>query len=367
VPQHFKDYTIDEVVIVMPAPQRTGDDKKEEVYEGPAKTRMIDLSRAGEDEKPVYIGENLTTEEEKELQALLTHYRDCFAWTYDEMKGIPPEVVVHTIPMVEGARPRHVPAYRTNPKYGALIKEELKKLLDVGFIYEIEHTDWVSPIVVVPKKNGKIRICVNLKNVNAVTQRDHFPLPFTENVLERVAGAEVYSFLDGFSGYNQVLIAEEDRHKTAFATEWGIFAYKVMPFGLCNAPATFQRVMSYAFRNQLRKFLEVFMDDLCIYSKKSEHLKCLEEIFIQCRLYGISLNPLKCQFMVTHGVILGHIVSRHGISTDMSKVECIINLAPPKKPKDVQVAMGHYNYYRRFMKDYAKVAQPIYSLLTDFT
>ena len=112
-----------------------------------------------------------------------------------------------------------------NDNFANKIKEEINKLLEAEFIYEIEHTEWVSPIVVVPKKNGKLRVCVNLKKVNAATVRDHYPLPITDHVLERVAGKQAYSFLDGFSGYNQVSIKEEDQHKTAFATEWGIYAY----------------------------------------------------------------------------------------------------------------------------------------------
>ena len=135
--------------------------------------------------------------------------------------------------------PSHTP-YTYNKTFAKRIKEEIDKLKEVEFIYEIEHTDWVSPIVVVLKKNGKLRVCVNLKKVNATTIRDNYPLPIIEHVLERVARKEAYSFLDGFSRYNQVSIELKDQHKTAFATEWGIFAYRVMPFGLTNAPATFQ-------------------------------------------------------------------------------------------------------------------------------
>ncbi len=125
----------------------------------------------------------------------------------------------------------------------------------------------MSPIVVVPKKSGNLRVCVNLKKVNAATIRDNYPLPITEHILERVAGKEAYSFLDGFSGYNQVSIALQDQHKTAFAIEWGIFAYRVMPFGLTIALETFQRLMCHAFKEYLRDFLEVYMDDLCVHSK----------------------------------------------------------------------------------------------------
>ena len=130
----------------------------------------------------------------------------------------------------------------------------------------LTHTDWVSPIVVVPKKNGKLRVCVNLKKVNAATIRDNYPLPITEHVLERVAGKQAYSFMDGFLGYNQLGIKPEDQHKTVFSTKWGIYAFMVMPFGLTNAPATFQRLMTHAFKEYLRNFLDIYMDDLCVYS-----------------------------------------------------------------------------------------------------
>lgn len=258
------------------------------------------------------------------------------------MKGVRPDVVVHTIPLREDAKPVKQRPYPMNPKYANVIKEELDKLLQANFIYEIEHTDWVSPIVIVPKKNNKIRVCVNTKKLNAASIRDHYPLPFTEHVLGRIAGSECYSFLDGFSGYNQVQIKLEDRPKTTFSTEWGIYAYRVMPFVLTNAPATFQRLMCTAFKNQLiRKFLEVYMDDLCVHSKWEDHLKCLREVFEQCQLYRISLNPLKCQFMVKHGVVLGHVISQHGISTDETKIKAISQLEAPKNHKGVQVFMGH--------------------------
>ena len=158
--------------------------------------------------------------------------------------------------------------YSYNENYAAKINVEIDKLSEAGFIYEIEHTEWVSPLVVVPKKNGKLRVCVNLKKVNAATVRDHYLLPITDHVIERVAGAEAYSFLDGFSGYNQLSIDPRDQHKTAFATDRGTFAYRVMPFGLTNAPATFQRLMCHIFKEFLKKFLEVYVDDLCVHSKQ---------------------------------------------------------------------------------------------------
>ena len=138
------------------------------------------------------------------LVALLREYIDVFAWSLEELKGVDPSVVTHNIPMTPDATPVKQRPYPMNPKHAHAVKEEIDKLMRVGFIYEIEHTDWVSPIVIVMKKNGKIRVCVNYKKVNAATKRDNYPLPYTKHMLERVAGKEAYSFLDGFSGYNQV-------------------------------------------------------------------------------------------------------------------------------------------------------------------
>ena len=264
--------------------------------------------------------------------------------------------------MEADANPANQRAYPMNPKHAHAVKEEIDKLLKAGFIYEIEHTDWVSPIVIVLKKNGKIRVCVNYKKVNAATKRDNYPLPYTEHMLERVARKEAYSFLDGFSGYNQVQVHSNDRHKTAFATEWGVFAYIVMPFGLTNAPATFQQLMCAIFKDMLRKWLEVFVEDLCVHSNWEEHLEKLRLIFERYRKYGLSLNPLKCQFWVKHGCILGHIVSRNGIATDFSKVRVIVDLPPPVNFKGVQCFLGHTGYYRRFVLNYALIAQPLYKL-----
>ena len=174
--------------------------------------------------------------------------------------------------------------------------------------------------------------------------------------------------MDGFLGYNQVSIDAKDQHKRAFATEWGIFSYRVMPFGLTNAPATFQRLMSHAFKEYLRVFLEIFMDDLCIHSKQQiEHVNHLQLIFEKCRIYHICLNPDKCKFMVRQGKILGHIiVSKNGISTDEEKIAVIVTLPRPLNAKGVQVFMGHCGYYCRFIYMYAAIARPLYALLVVF-
>ena len=213
----------------------------------------------------------------------------------------------------------HSPPLTMNPKYASQIQEEINKLIDCGFIYEIEHPTWVSPIVVLPKKNRKLRVCIDLKKVNASTCRDHYPLPFSKHVLERV---------DGYSGYNQISTVEEDQPKIAFITEYGVFAFKRMPFGLTNAPITFHRFMNHAFREYLQQFLEFFLNDLCVHSSWKKHLSYLQKVFEWCRYYCISLNPHKCLFRVKHGVILDHIVSRNSISTDKGKVKLFLEHPP---------------------------------------
>ena len=162
--------------------------------------------------------------------------------------------------------------------------------------------------------------------MNAITKKDYFPLPFTDSVLDAVVGHECYSFLDGFSGYNQVKIAKEDQLKTTFTTDWGTYAYMVMPFGLCNAPATFQRVMTQAFQKYLRISMEIFLDDLCTFSSRKDHLDWLGKCLDQCDQFDISLNSEKCTFGVPFGKLLDHIVSKARIATDPDKVKKIANL-----------------------------------------
>ena len=246
-----------------------------------------------------------------------------------------------------------------NPKYSLMVKEEIDKLLECGFIYPVPHSEWVSPIVVVPKKNGKLRICQDFRKLNSVTKKDHFPLPFTDAILDGVAGHECYSFLDGFSGYNQVQIAPEDRPLTTFTTDWGTYAYNVMPFGLCNAPATFQRVMTTAFQKYLRKFIEIFLDDFCVFSSKAHHARCLKKCFKKCKAYGISINAIKSQFTVPCGRIVGHIVSKSGICVDPDKVAAILKLEIPEHMTALKGFLGVTGYYRRFIYLYAEIAAPL--------
>ena len=155
------------------------------------------------------------------------------------MKGIPSNLCTHHIYIKSDSQPVWQPEWRMNTNIRDIVKDKTQKLLEVGFIYLITDNEWVSPLVIVPKKNGKWRVCIDYRELNKATQKDHFPLPFIDQVLDTLSGKKLFSFLDGFSGYNQIQIAREDQDKTTFTYPWGTSAYRVLPFGLCNAPTTF--------------------------------------------------------------------------------------------------------------------------------
>ena len=165
-----------------------------------------------------------------------------------------------------------------------MIKKEIQKLLNAKIIIPVRYSKWIENLVIVRKKNGEIRLCIDFRNLNKCSKKDNYPLPKMEHLLQRVSGASVMSFLDGFSSYNQVSVHPDDLEKTAFTTPWGTFMYAKMPFGLMNAGATFQRAMDIAFVGLKDKFVLIYLDDLTIYSNShEEHLQHLRKVFLKCR------------------------------------------------------------------------------------
>ena len=193
-------------------------------------------------------------------------FKNIFAWSYHDLRGVPAEVCQHRIELKLDATPSHQHRYRMNPNYVEAVKKDLDKLLAARFIYPTEAASWLLPIVVVPKKNGQLRICIDYRKLNAQTVKDPYPLPYMDTILDEVAGHDMYSFMDGFSGYNQIKLAPEDKQKTAFITEWEAFAYNVMPFGLCNAPSTFQCLINTIFQDFLLEFMKCFLDNFNVYN-----------------------------------------------------------------------------------------------------
>ncbi|KAH9716760.1 hypothetical protein KPL71_021571 [Citrus sinensis] len=208
------------------------------------------------------------------------------------------------------------------------------------------------------------RVCIDYRKLNSVTRKDYFSLPFIDQMLDRLAGHEFYCFLDGHLGYNQIPIALKDQEKTNFTCPFGTFAYRRMPFGLCNAPATFQRCMLNIFSDMVERFLEVFMDDFSVFGDSFD--QCLHHLTLvlqRCIEKNLVLNWEKCHFMVKKGIVLGHIISSKGIEVDKAKVDLISNLPPPKTVREVRYFLGHAGFYRRFIKDFSKVSRPLCNLL----
>ena len=331
---------------------------------------------------PVIIASNLSNVQEERLLRVLKDHKSAIGWTIADIKGISPSTCMHRILFEDGAKPTRDPQRRLNPAMMEVVKKEILKLLDVGIIFPISDSKWVSPVHCVPKKAGITleenlkgelvstrvqngwRMCIDYRKLNAVTRKDHFPLPFIDQMLERLAGKEFYCFLDGFSGYHQIVIAPEDQDKTTFTCPFGTFAFRKLSFGLCGAPATFQRCMVSIFSDMIENGIEVFMDDFSISGDSfDECLQILTHALDRCLETNLVLNYEKCHFMVQEGIVLGHIVSRKGIEVDKAKVDIIASLPYPSNVKDVRSFLGHAGFYRRFIKDFSKVALPLSSLL----
>ena len=292
--------------------EKDAEDAPQELEEG-VKSTVDDLKEVNlgtqDEPRPTFISALLNPQEEEDYVKLLREYKDVFAWSYKEMPGLDPRVAVHHLAVKHGARPIKQAQRRFRPELVPRIEVEVNKLIEVGFIREVKYPTWISSIVPVKKKNGQIRICVDFRDLNNACPKDDFPLPLTELMVDATTGHEVLSFMDGSSGYNQIRMASRDEELTAFRTPKGIYCYKVMPFGLKNAGATYQRAMQKIFDDMLHKNIECYVDDVVVKTRKREdHLQDLRKVFNRLRRYQLKMNPLKCAFGVTSGKFLGFIV-----------------------------------------------------------
>uniref|UniRef100_A0A2N9EQ76 Integrase catalytic domain-containing protein n=1 Tax=Fagus sylvatica TaxID=28930 RepID=A0A2N9EQ76_FAGSY len=284
---------------------------------------IINLANEGEEPREVKIGTRCAAEQKEALIALLREFHEIFAWSYQDMPGLDTDIVVHKIPLKPECKPVKQALRRMKPEVILKIKEEVEKQLKAGFLSTVTYSDWVANIVPVPKKDGKVRMCVDYRDLNRASPKDNFPLPHIDTLVDNTATNVVFSFMDGFSGYNQIKMAEEDKSKTAFVTHWGTFVYDVMPFGLKNAGATYQRAM------RLKK-------------------------------YQLRLNPNKCAFGVTSGKLLGFIVSGRGIEIDPAKVQAIRSMPAPRTEKEIRSFLGRINYIARFIAQLTATCEPLF-------
>jgi hypothetical protein len=313
----------------------------------------------------LYINSSLEPEQKTQVMEMLQRQFDTFAWDYTNMKGIHLDTYTHNIYTNDQIRLVRQPQRRMNPAPKDIVKEELQKLLQANLIHPISDSQWVSPLVIVPKKNGKWRICVDFRELNKATHRDYFPLPCIDQVLDTLSGKKYFSFLDGFSGYNKIQIAPEDQEKTAFTCPWGTYAYRVLPFGLCNAPTTFQRVVLAIFFDLTNDCVEVYMDEFTVHGKYfQEALTSLEKVLIRCKENNLSLSNEKSKMMLTEGIVLGHHISGSGMRVDLEKIHIITQIRIPSSQKEVRSFLGHAGYYRRFIPNFTSLATPLFKLLS---
>ncbi|GJV97640.1 reverse transcriptase domain-containing protein [Tanacetum coccineum] len=336
----------------------------------------------GDNKLPVIIAKDLSVEEKAALIKVLKSHKRAIAWKLSDIKGINPELCTHKILMEEDYKPVVQHQRRVNPKIHDVIKKEVEKLLNAGLIYPISDSPWVSPVHCVPKKGGFTvvendenelipnrlvtgwSVCIDYRKLNEATRKDHFPLPFMDQMLERLAGNEYYCFLDGFSGYFQIPIYPHDQEKTTFTCPYGTFAYRRMPFGLCNAPGTFQRFMMAIFHDMIEKTMEVFMDDFSVFGNSFGNcLSRVDKMIQRCEDTNLCLNWEKSHFMVKEGIVLGHKISKNGIEVDKAKVDVIAKLPHPTTVKGVQSFLSHAGFYRRFIKDFSKISRPMTHIL----
>jgi hypothetical protein len=295
---------------------------------------------------------------------LLREYPDVFAWKYNEMPGIDPGLVAHSLNVEPGMKPVVQPMRTFHIEVEAQITQEVKKLLTVGFIKPIQHPRWLSNIVPVKKKNGQIRCCVDFCNLNKACPKDEFPLPNMELLIDSATGNAMFSFMDGFSGYNQIRMSLKDAEKTAFRTPIGNFYYTVMPFGLKNAGTIYQRTMTAMFHDMIHQEIEDYVDDIVVKSKRREyHLGVLRIVFERCRLYKLKMNPFKCVFGVSAGKFLGFLVHNRRIDVDPAKASAIATMKPPTSHKELKSFLGRLSYIRRFIPGLAAVTSTFSPLL----
>jgi len=319
----------------------------------------------GRDEKQcTYVSGSLPEELLNKLITVLRNNKDLFVWKPSDIPGIDPEVICHKLSVCREARPVSQKRRKLGEERRKAAIEETEKLMQAGFIKEAQYTTWLSNEVLVKKPNGKWRMCTDYTHLNKACLKDTYPLPNIDRLVDGAFGQEMMSFLDAYSGYNQIQMYEPDVPKTAFTIDTANYCYKVMPFGLKNAGATYQRLMDKVFKDQIGKNMEVYADDIVVKSGEVEkHLRDLEEVFARIREYNIRLNPEKCVFGVKGGKFLGFMLTNRGIEANPDKCEAIMKMESPKNLKEVQRLVGKLTSLSRFLPILAEKTKPIVNLL----
>lgn len=310
------------------------------------------------------VGKELGSERKGLLKNFLLANLDVFAWKHGDMVGIDPKVSCHHL-NIDPKFTSHRQKRRTlNPERYEALKEEVHKLVSNGFIREATYPKWVSNPVLVKKHNGKWRVCIDFSNLNQACPKDSFPLPRIDQLVDATARHKLLSFMDAYSGYNQIPMYPPDEENTSFITDRGLYCYRVMPFGLKNAGATYQRLVNRMFANLLGKTMEVYVDDMLVKSLETEdHIEHLTGAFEILRKFQMKLNPLKCAFGVASGKFLGYMVNQRGIEANPDKIRALLDMRSPHKPKEVQSLTGRLAALNRFISKATDKCLPFFKVL----
>ena len=305
--------------------------------------------------------DSLTSKENQELKQLISEFQDVFKTKHDSngnYSGVEHEILTDHPPI--RSRP-----YRQSPKVQEKIRHQVNDMLEQGVIRE-STSPWSFPVCMIPKAGSdNYRFCIDFRKLNQVCDRCNFPLPNINDTLDSLGSSkpQYFSTLDLAAGYWQINLSEKSKEKSAFITQDGLYEFNVMPFGLHNAPATFQRAMHEVFRGLHWKFILIYLDDIIVFSSNfSQHLQHLREVFMRLRAVGLKLQPKKCSFACKEVKYLGHVVTADGVKTDPDKTKLIRDYPTPTKVTQVRSFLGLVGYYRKFVKDFCKIAEPLTNL-----
>lgn len=303
-------------------------------------------------------------EEHQNVPAPVQKILQEFAGVFAEPSGLPPtRYCDHRIPLIEGAQPVNLRPYRYNPELKDEIERQVAEMLSSGVIQPSQST-WSSPALLVRKKYGTWRLCVDYRHLNALTIKSKYPVPIIKELLDELSGAKWFSKLDLRAGYHQIRMVPGEEHKTAFQTHSSHYEYRVMSFGLTGAPATFQGVMNKTLALVLRKCALVFFDDILVYSPDLQsHLTHLKQVLQLLRQDHWQVKMSKCSFAQPQVSYLGHIIGAQGVSTEPKKIQDVLTWPTPISVKKLRGFLGLAGYYRKFVKNFGIISKPLTQLL----
>lgn len=330
--------------------------------------KLKGLVRKGGVAQVIHLCPILQDESSEPVPPQVQQLLDSKARLFKEPDSLPPtREFDHHIPLIPGVKPVNMKPYRYSPTQKDEIERQIKDMLINGII-KPSQSPFASPVILVKKKDGFWRFCVDYQQLNNNTVKNKYPLPVVDELLDELHGAASFTKLDMRSGYHQIRLKLEDEHKTAFKTHHGHWDFRVMLFGLTNAPATFQALMNTIFQPLLRQCVLVFVDDILIYKKTlADHLEHLKQVFAILEHHKLYLKFSKCSFAQSSLEYLGHIISAKGVATDPNKIQAIADWPTPVDAKQLRSFLGLSGYYRKFISNYGAISRPLTDLLKKYT